>query len=170
MWGFSPATDLLENMTSTSPVRVLVSRPSDIRHLLVTISRRRRHKMPPIHFVVIENELEVIARHLLLLQVACDWELPIRQRATVFLELFGNSLVQERTQRYIQRLGEELIELVCDEKGNLGDIVDLSGLKYRERDQLVETFRCWNASVPFDGTPQPHEQYKQLLVITTTSS
>lgn len=107
--------------------------------------------MPPVEFVVVENELEVLARHMLLLQVACDWELPIRQRATVFLELFGNSLVQERTQRYIQRLGEELVELVCDEKGNLADIVDMSALKYRERDQLVNTFKSWDPAVPYDG-------------------
>lgn len=41
-----------------------------------------------------ERQIEVLARHLLLLQVAQDWELPIRQRANVFLEIFGNCLVQ----------------------------------------------------------------------------
>lgn len=35
-----------------------------------------------------------MARHLLLLRVAQDWELPIRQRANAFLEIFGNCLVQ----------------------------------------------------------------------------
>jgi dynein assembly factor 3 len=154
MWGFSPAVDLLEKAptTVTTPLRILVARPSDIRHVLVSISRRRRHKMPPIHFVVVENELEVLARHLLLLQVVCDWELPIRQRATVFLELFANTLVQERTQRYIHRLGQELVELVCDEKGSLADIADLSSLKYRERDMLVDVFKSWDPKVPYDGT------------------
>lgn len=40
--------------------------------------------------------MEVAARHLLLLQVAQDWELPMRQKANVFLEIFGNCLVQVR--------------------------------------------------------------------------
>lgn len=44
-----------------------------------------------------ERQIEVLARHLLLLQVAQDWELPIRQRANVFLEIFGNCLVQVTT-------------------------------------------------------------------------
>ena len=41
-----------------------------------------------------ESQIEVLARHLLLLRVAQDWELPIRQRANAFLEIFGNCSVQ----------------------------------------------------------------------------
>lgn len=41
-----------------------------------------------------ESQIEVLARHLLLLKVAQDWELPIRQRANAFLEIFGNCSVQ----------------------------------------------------------------------------
>lgn len=41
-----------------------------------------------------ESQPEVLARHLLLLQVAQDWELPVRQRANLLLEVFGNCLVQ----------------------------------------------------------------------------
>lgn len=45
-------------------------------------------------FYVWEGQIEVIARHLLLLGVAKDWELPIRQRANTFLEIFGNAFLQ----------------------------------------------------------------------------
>lgn len=41
-----------------------------------------------------ERQPEVLARHVLLLRVALDCELPLRQRANVFLEIFGNTLVQ----------------------------------------------------------------------------
>lgn len=41
-----------------------------------------------------ESQIEVLARHLLLFKVAQDWELPIRQRANAFLEIFGNCSVQ----------------------------------------------------------------------------
>jgi len=153
MWGFSPALDAgaVGAVSSAGrPLRVLVAQPSDIRHVLASISRRRRHGMPPIHFFVAEKQIEVLARHLVLLQLACDWELPIRQRATVFLEVFGNSLLQERTAHYVHRLGQELVELVCDERGSLSDVVDLSLLKYRERDQLVEALRAWDPKVPYD--------------------
>lgn len=50
--------------------------------------------IPVAQLYVWESQIEVIARHLLLLQVAQDWELPIRQRANVFLEIFANTLVQ----------------------------------------------------------------------------
>ena len=157
MWGFSPATDMLQYAASTEagaakPLRVLVASPSDIRHVLLSISRRKRNRSldQPLEFFVLERVPEVIARHLLLLQVVCDWELPVRQRATVFLEIFGNSQVQERTQRYIHRLGKELVELVCNQAGALEDVVDVSGMKYRERDRLVDVFRSWNPNTPFD--------------------
>lgn len=45
-------------------------------------------------FYVWEGQIEVLARHLLLLGVAKDWELPIRQRANTFLEIFGNAFLQ----------------------------------------------------------------------------
>ena len=54
--------------------------------------------------------METLARHFLLLVNVFDWEIPIRQRATLFLEIFGNTLLQERTSRYIERKGKELIE------------------------------------------------------------
>ena len=155
MWGFSPASDVsaaVSSIDSDRPLRVLMAQPSDIRHLLATISRRRRHGHPGgVHLFVCERQIEVLARHLLLLQVACDWELPIRQRATVFLEIFGNTLVQERTERYIAAMGQELVELVCDSRGSLADFVDLSSLKYRDRDLLVDAFKSWDARVPYDA-------------------
>lgn len=151
MWGFSPALDLLDGVPAEKKeLRVLVAKPSDIRHVLATISRRRRHSMPQIHFFIVENQLEVIARHLLLLQIISDWELPIRQRATVFLEVFGNTCIQERTERYVHRLGQELVDLVCNGEGGLVDLIDLSALKYRERDELVAVFNSWNPAVPYD--------------------
>lgn len=40
--------------------------------------------------------MEVLARHLLLLLVTHDWALPLRRRAHLYLEVFGNALVQVR--------------------------------------------------------------------------
>lgn len=108
MWGFSPGFDLLEHTPSSStssssetlnaePLRVLLVSPGDIRHVLATIAHRRRHagnNARPLHIYVFEKAHEVLARHLLLLQLAQDWKLPLRQRCNLFLEVFGNARVQ----------------------------------------------------------------------------
>lgn len=79
----------------------------------------------------------------------CDWELPIRQRSIIFLEIFGNCLVQERTSRYISRLGIELIDLIANHRGTLEGLVNLSGLKYRERDILEQIFTKYSTRVEY---------------------
>ena len=104
-----------------------------------------------VQFYVYDTPREVLARHLLLLQIVHDWELPIRHRANIFLEVFGNVLVQERTARYIAQKGRELVDLACNERGALGDMVDLSLLRHRERDELVDVFHSWAENVPFEG-------------------
>merc|ERR1719409_1334578 len=96
----------------------------------------------PLHFYVYEPVLEVLARHLLLLQLVHDFELPVRARATTFLEVYGNALVQQRTDRYVARLGRALVALVAGDAGARGappgadalaGLVDLALLKFRER-------------------------------------
>lgn len=154
MWGFSPGMDLIDHAEAGSSgevLRILLAEPSDIRHVLVSISRRRRRSVvKAVEFYILERPTETLARHLLQLQVACDWELPIRQRSNVFLEIFGNALVQERTQNYIAEIGQDLVELACSNGGALQEMVDLSLLKFRERDALVDVFRSWSAQVPYD--------------------
>ena len=134
MWGLSPACDLGELAAcgaadddgNNTPLRILVAEPGDIRHVLMSVTRRRRraptrpmhlygcvqasthahmhartharihartlarthaHKphgvtyhtpysSPPLP--VVERPVECLARHLLMLQIVSDWELPIR--------------------------------------------------------------------------------------------
>lgn len=71
-----------------------------------------------------------------------DFEVPIRQRANVFLEIYGNTRVQERTARYIEQLGQSLRALVADGTSTLG-LVSLEHLKYRERDVLESVFKSY---------------------------
>ena len=51
-------------------------------------------------------------RHLLLLAIAQDWEVPLRQRTNTWLEVFGNARLQTRTAEYVEAKGRELVELV----------------------------------------------------------
>jgi dynein assembly factor 3 len=84
------------------------------------------------------------------MEVVNDFEVPIRQRANIFLEIHGNVKVQDRTCRYIEQLGHQLRELVAHGRGRLEDLVDLSLLKYREKDELETVFKGYSRSVPFD--------------------
>ncbi|OQS00631.1 hypothetical protein ACHHYP_03259 [Achlya hypogyna] len=157
MWGFSPAFDLQEGVASPAdetngnhddtPLRILLVNPGDIRHVLTTISRSRRWQKRPVHIYLFEKAIESLARALLLLQIVHEWEMPLRHRCNLFLEVFGNALVQERTSEFIEEKARELVDLICNEDGRLADLVDLSHLKMKERDALVETFQAWHANM-----------------------
>ncbi|CAN0187333.1 unnamed protein product, partial [Phaeothamnion confervicola] len=176
LWGYTPALDLLSDLGERVPqsqsgrssaeggeINILVVQPGDIGHILRTLACKRRHLHTTVNLYVWDRPLEALARHLLLLQVAHDSELPTRHRANAFLEIYGNTKVQERTSRYIARLAEELIEFVCSDDsssgggdrggggGGLSALVDLSLLKFKERDALEAAFKSWGHSVPYDG-------------------
>ena len=113
-WGLSATFDFVEALCKSSlraepeaeaeaePIRILLVQPGDIRHVLTTIARRRRSGLSvrrPLHFYLLESDAAVVARELLLLEILNDFEVPIRQRANIFLEVFGNIKVQDRTSR-----------------------------------------------------------------------
>ena len=149
MWGMSPAMDLNEladklkikerstdgdenpSASSSAPINILLIKPADVRSIVKTVTQRHRLKTKrPLHFYVWEETAELLARHLLLLQVFQEWKIPIRQRCNLWLEIFGNVLVQERTMHYIDAKGRQLVKLVCDQAGPLAGIVDTSLLKF----------------------------------------
>ena len=86
-----------------------------------------------------------------MLSVALDWEIPLKQRCNLFLEVFGNCLVQERTSTYISNKRKELIDLLCNQKGPLRNLVDFKHLKFKTRDQLEDIFKSYDYRIPFDG-------------------
>lgn len=172
-WGYSSTFDVLEallrangcadshaygNGSGTDPIRVLLVHPGDIRHVLTTISKRKRHHglhtsaqpLRPVHFYILESPMQVVSRDLLLLEVANDFEVPIRQRAAALLEIFGNCKVQDRTCRYIEQLGKDLVTFSATGRGRLEGLVDLSLLRYRERDDLEACFKAYSRSTVFD--------------------
>lgn len=168
MWGLSPAIDLNRVATDlklhsrgqtgsaevdeSRPINILLVKPGDIRHILKTVTQRHRlkHKRP-LHFYIWEETPEILARHLLLLQVFQEWSIPIRQRCNLWLEIFGNVLVQERTMHYLDAKGRQLVKLVCDQAGPLANIVDTSLLRCKVIDALQSTFQSWSVKIPFDA-------------------
>ena len=157
--------------SSTSPINILLINPCDIRHIMKTLAARAEmssledsaENKRPIHFYLIESHVEGLAKDLLMLHLFLDESIPIRQRAILFLEIYGNALVQEKTEAYIETMGNLLRswicnELDCDTKKDSGieraflSIIDLKYLKYREKDDIESVFRRWNRSTEFDVT------------------
>ena len=134
------------------PLNILLAQPGDIRHVIKTLAQRRRHPKRPLHFYISETNVECFARHLALFRILADWELPIRYRTNVFLEVYGNATIQKRTEQYINAISKELEKLLCDGEGESGmdDLFDFSLLKYKTRDELQKVFQTWNEKIPFD--------------------
>ena len=63
--------------------------------------------------------------------------------------------MQDRTVRYIARLGKELVDMLFSTE-SMADTVDLSLLKCRERDQLEEVFKSWSCDVPCNSECTRH--------------
>lgn len=85
-----------------------------------------------------------------MLEIFLSTEIPVRQRAALFLEIFGNAKVQERTSRYIEEIGRDLRSLVTNERGRMEGLIDFSMLKYRDRDDLENAFKSYSKANPFD--------------------
>ncbi len=79
-WGFSAALDIVAALTKccdapaspTDQINILLVNPGDIRHILCTASRLRRHfpssiNRPKIRFYLLESTFEIVARDLMLL-------------------------------------------------------------------------------------------------------
>ena len=163
-WGYGPSQNLMDFCSGSLPesnndeINILLVQPCDPRHIIHTISQqcyeRSKGQCRPIRFYIIEPQIEILARTVLLLNIFLSRKIPIRHRAALFLEVYGNTLIQEKTESIVNEMGKALINMVYGEESNvtLGNILDLSALKQRDRDALVDTFKSWGTDVMFDIT------------------
>lgn len=123
-----------------------------------------------VHLHLHEEEPEGLARHLLLLSVLLDGSLPTKDRIQTLLEIHGNALVRQRTAEYLDQRGRALEDLLvalgggaseeeaaaaCSERGDesgacLAKMLDLSMLKFQERDLIVEALQKYRLTVEYD--------------------
>lgn len=135
------------------PLNFLICGAGDIRHIIKTVAKR--HQTAPgreLCFYIWDKEPEVLARHVLFLQMINNTALPIRDRVEFFLSIYGNTLVREKDCKYVEEICRELEELVADdgEDNPLMDLIDFSCLTHKQRDGIQEAMRGWRAGVPFD--------------------
>ncbi|XP_015276252.1 PREDICTED: dynein assembly factor 3, axonemal [Gekko japonicus] len=164
-WGFSPALDLQATYLDTPTEHLHVSQDGipelnillvgsiDGRHILKTMCQAHRWPRRKINFYVLENNLEVLGRQLLFLSLALEplEKMGLQEKSETFLELMGNTLLRSQTAAYLQEKAGLFVRYVTDPCIQQADLpaLDLSALKFKERDQLEAIFRFWKNPDPW---------------------
>ncbi|XP_037676224.1 dynein assembly factor 3, axonemal isoform X2 [Choloepus didactylus] len=158
-WGLSPALDLqaesppvdtdsqADKEHGTSELDVLLLGSVDGRHLLRTLARAELWPRRRFNFHVLENNLEAVARHMLIFSLALEEpeKMGLQERSEAFLEVWGNALLRAPVAAVVRAQAQRLAHLV-PEPDRLAEQLpwlSLRALKFRERDALEAVFRFW---------------------------
>ncbi|KAM5208985.1 dynein axonemal assembly factor 3 isoform 2-T2 [Hipposideros larvatus] len=158
-WGLSPALDLQAESPPVDPdsqadtehgtpqLDVLLLGSVDGRHLLRTLARAELWSPRRFRFYVLENNLEAVARHMLIFSVALEdpEKMGLQERSEAFLEVWGNALLRPPVAAFVRAQADRLAHLVLepDRLANQLPWISLGALKFRERDVLEAVFRFW---------------------------
>lgn len=161
-WGFTPAIDFFQN-TQIDPskddrdLNIFISECADIRHVLKSLSDTLNEQIPPrkhkLNIYIHEKQRENICRDILFLTLICETGISERERQEIFLDLYGNTMIRDKTAEYLEHKVPELIQLVTDDdrcKSPLLEFVSFSNLKFTNRDDLEEIFSSYLKAHPFD--------------------
>lgn len=111
-YGYTPSIDFF-SLTGIDPndddrdLNILLSDCSDLRHVFKSIAdylplrdkkKQREHK---INLYIHEKNLECIGRDLLLLTLICETSLSKRERMELFMDLYANTLLRDKTDAYL---------------------------------------------------------------------
>ncbi|KAJ3255459.1 Dynein assembly factor 3, axonemal [Boothiomyces macroporosus] len=159
LYGFTPAINLIDK-TPQGPVNILLANTSDIRHVYPTIAANPQSE---INFYIIEPQSTVNCRNLLLFNLfVTEDEISVQEQVEMFLDLYNNTSISERTFDYIISASKSLIKTITDSKGILHDMISLSYLKYRERDDLEFVLKFY-LSKPFEVSTLWDTRLRTLL-------
>lgn len=69
----------------------------------------------------------------------------------MFLDVFGNTVIEEKTLSYTQSQAKNLVNWLSDEcEHRLGSLIDLSLLTGKQRDSLFDVLDSWSSGKVFD--------------------
>ncbi|XP_014444033.1 dynein assembly factor 3, axonemal isoform X6 [Tupaia chinensis] len=125
-WGLSPALDLqaesppvapdsqIDTEHTTPELDVLLLGSVDGRHLLRTLARAALWPRRKFNFYVLENNLEAVARHMLLFSLALEEpeRMGLQERTETFLEVWGNALLRAPAAAFVRAQADRLAHLV----------------------------------------------------------
>nr|CEL67767.1 TPA: GH22156, related [Neospora caninum Liverpool] len=132
-----PSGQVEENEKDLS---ILLLGIGDVQHILFTAARlwKEKNRAYRVHFFVHEEAPEVLARHLLLLDIVNDTSMSLREGTRI-------------SQRKLSILPPVWCSFVCEERPHpLDALADLSHLKHRQRDEIQEVLAAWHPAVQFD--------------------
>ncbi|CAH8623860.1 unnamed protein product [Schistosoma rodhaini] len=154
-WGLTPAINLAKCLDTYCPgdhfddTNILCVGMGDSRHILLTLSSKFSGKIKFETFYLIEPFHGTYARQMLQLYTALETytRMGLQEKVEIYLEIFGNMMIRDVTSKYLTNAANNLTRLVT----NLGPLpsfafVDLSHLKFKERDMLESTLKFWRGS------------------------
>lgn len=71
----------------------------------------------------------------------------------LFLDLWGNCMIRQRTNTYLQSIVQDLIQFITEDtrsKSVLKDLVIVDGLTFKQRDSIEDVFSSYCENHPFD--------------------
>lgn len=170
-WGFSEALDLLSEYnryirlpnasedeqsdaaaSPLPPINILLFGSGDGRHILKTIAKIRSQpdvcRRRRINFYIVEGCLELLARQLLLLNLALEpaGQFSLRGKVHTFMDLHGNTLLRPSTHAYMTAKAWEYLKAITDLDGYARVLLpnfNFERLRYTERDSLQTVFTFW---------------------------
>lgn len=162
LWGFTPAINCFANVDNVNveddtEINILLSETGgDARHLLKSITDilpLKKNRSQPINFYIHERQKENLGRLILFLTIVCETGISMRERMEIFLDIFGNCLIRDKTSTYLESITHELIQLVTEHEkctSMLKGIFDFSTLKFKERDQLEDVLSGYLLAHKYD--------------------
>nr|XP_053654015.1 uncharacterized protein LOC128703400 [Cherax quadricarinatus] len=151
-WGFSPPVDLINYIhsegwcTGGDDVQVVMAGAGDPRHLLLTLARwRSNNSNCRLRVYVLEAQVEVYARLLLLMDASLQEGMGTRERSTLLLDLWANLYLRPNSRSYLELTARRLSISVTDaaQFPVLLGVISAGKLKYRERDAIEAVCRTW---------------------------
>ncbi|KAL3318323.1 Dynein assembly factor 3, axonemal [Cichlidogyrus casuarinus] len=95
-----------------------------------------------------ESNAENYARQLLLLHMMLqsNKQLSLQDRSEYFLEIFGNSMIREKSSEYLKKLSDHLLKEITSDSKIDQNVFDYSSLKFIEKDILENLFKFWRSN------------------------
>ncbi|TPP62797.1 UPF0470 protein C19orf51 [Fasciola gigantica] len=156
-WGFSPSINLPERFYSISnanekieKLNLLLVGCCDSRHIVKSVADNLNAKPKFINFFISDFMPETYARIMIQLSVILEDKkrLSLEEKCEVYLEIFGNLLVRDFTASYIRQAANKFINFITsfDSIGTPPYHLNISSLKFKERDILESIFKFWRQS------------------------
>nr|XP_016941261.1 dynein assembly factor 3, axonemal homolog [Drosophila suzukii] len=129
-------------------INILICGGADPRHVIKTLAKRYTHRIrPKLRIYVLDGCAEIAARNMLLLGIALEdpESFSLVCKVHLFIDLYGNAVIRPSSHHYMAAKGRTLLQMVTDEvkMQRLAPMLDIEGLKYKERDGLEMAFSFW---------------------------